>query len=391
MNEPFGKYAQIYSAFLDAGVPLIALGHRGKYCYNETAVLSRLMTLTLIEAAMDWAQLNLGAVTHQVDMPDANPMRFADLDVDRWDPIIDLSPYSIRVRRQGQTTRAHYWFRLRDDVPMKAKKDRRGWEVVTWNTVLPGSTHPDGTSYLLETLVGSEWVEWDGEPFRIEDLPVLNPFDYLPEILPPQHRQGRVVAKHGVPWVKASGTYETRMDKARFYLKRRAWASISGRNGHTALLIVMCNLRLYHGLSQTDAFRLFREVYDSRCRYRSGHHCPWNDEALRHKWDQAGKPKAFPTLGINDPKAQAKAAAMTLRNQVRDYLADATENGGTSNPTELRTAFVAWRDGGDVTATAFGRAVHACTGIRATTSGGPRRYVGFHLRGSGLGSTSFSP
>ena len=371
------RYGNVFQAFLSAEVPLIKLKPGDKRPFSPTAVMSRLATLSAVETALQ-ASANIGAVTHLAAMPGANPLRFADLDVDRWDPKIDLSPYSIRVRREGQDERAHYWLRLPGNVPMITAKDARGWDILTWNTVMPASVHRDGSTYLLERRAESEWIGWEGDSFSVLGLPEVDPFAFLPPI---QRKPKKVLTPGpGVAWKRTTGTPFTRLRKAEHYLRHEARSSVSGQHGHDALLVVVCNLRLFHGLDWPIAYRLLRECYDGKCLDDQGRHYPWTDEELRHKWDEAGKPEAYPNLALTDPKTIARAAANALQKEVRTFLDQCTDQNGDCEPTTLRHAFIAWRGGALVNPTAFGRAVHACLGGASDTSGGGRRYQGCRLK-----------
>lgn len=387
---------RIYKAFLEAGIPLVGLLEGTKQLFHNSAPESLLLDLHHLEAAMD-VGANVGAITHQKDLPGANPLGFWDLDIDGPDHGLDLSPFTYRVRREGEAVRAHYLARLPDPgVPLTASYKGKDYDLCTWNTVMPGSVHKDGTVYELEHLEDGEWVRWDGEPFSIHMLPVVDPERYRVQVNQRQVKRPSNVhilqtnpmkVSKLVVWVAASGSQVTRTKMARNYLRYYAWRSVSGRNGHDALLVAVTNLRLFHRLEQTLALEMIKEHFNPRCLDLLGNPSPWSDAEIIHKWNEAGKPGAYPTLGVRNPKAQAKEARLILEGEVTEFLGNFTQQGGRSNPTELRLAFIAWRGGEDVNETAFGRAVSKATGVRTTRPNGRRVYQGFQLTESGLGFT----
>ena len=174
-DSHYRRYDRIYKAFLEGGVPLAGLMEGTKQIFHNSAPESLLLDLSYLEAAMD-AGANVGGITHQKDLPGINPAGFWDLDIDGPDHGLDLSPFTFRVRRQGEMVRAHYWARLPDPtVTLEASYKGKDYDLATWNTVMPGSVHESGTIYELEYLEGGEWVSWDGEAFALELLPVVDP------------------------------------------------------------------------------------------------------------------------------------------------------------------------------------------------------------------------
>ena len=324
-------------------------------------------------------------------------MGFWDLDIDGPDHGIDLSPFSWRVRRDGETIRAHYFARLPNPaVPLEASYKGKDYDLCTWNTVMPGSVHESGTVYELEYLEDGVWVQWDGEAFSIDMLPVVDPEQYRSQVNQRVTKRPSNVnllqtkpkkAKKQVVWVAATGSQVTRTKMARNYLRYYAWRSISGKNGHDALLVVVTNLRLFHRLEQSVALEMVKEHFNPRCQDLHGNLCPWSDAEITHKWNEAGKPGAYPTLGEKHPRARAKVARLMLEGEVAEFLGQFTQDGGTTNPTTLRLAFIAFRGGEDVNATAFGRAVSKAAGVQTTTPNGKRVYQGFSLTEAGMGFT----
>jgi len=395
-DSHFRRYDRIYQAFLEGGVPLAGLLEGTKQLFHNSAPESLLLDLRYLEAAMD-AGANVGAITHQKDLPGINPLGFWDLDIDGPDHGLDLSQFTFRVRRQGETVRAHYWARQPDpSVPLEASYKGKDYDLATWNTVMPGSVHESGTVYELEYLEGGEWVPWDGETFTLDMLPVVDPEAYrAQENLRVPTTPGKVQplrtktknAKKLVVWVAATGSEATRIKMARNYLRYYAWKSVSGKNGHDTLMVAVTNLRLFHRLERTLALKLIHEHFNPRCVDLNGNPCPWSDAEIAHKWEQAGKPGAYPTRGVNNPKARAKEARIMLEGEVAEFLAKFTQEGGKANPTDLRLAFIAQRGGEVVDETRFGRAVSKVMGIRTTTPNGKRVYQGFSLTEAGLGLT----
>lgn len=395
-DSHYRRYDRIYKAFHDAGVPLAGLQEGTKRLFHKSAPQSVLRDLHQLEAAMD-AGLNVGAITHQENLPGINPLGFWDLDIDGPDHGLDLTPFTWRVRREGEMVKAHYLARLPDpSVPLAASLKGKDYDLATWNTVLPGSVHKTGTVYELEYLEGGEWVPWDGESFSIDMLPAVDPELYRSQenqrheqhpsnVHPLQIK--KKAPKQPPVWVEASGTLPSRIKMARTYLRTHSWKSISGMNGHSALLVVMTNLRLFHCLDQSLALAMVKDYFNPRCVDKQGNPSPWSDAELLHKWKQAGRSGAYPTLGVKHPRALAKVASLKLESEVAEFLGHVTQPGGRSNPTLLRLAFIAYRGGEVVDETPFGRAVSAVTGIRTTTPGGPRVFQGFQLTEAGLGLT----
>ena len=395
-DSHYRRYDRIYQAFLEAGVPLAGLLEGTKQLFHNSAAESLLLDLRYLEAAMD-AGANVGAITHQKDLPGTNPMGFWDLDIDGPDHGLDLSPFNWRVRREGETVRAHYFARLPDPtVPLAASLKGKDYDLCTWNTVMPGSVHETGTVYELEYLEGGEWVGWDGELFSLDMLPMVDPEPFRSQVnwrvnKPPsnvnllQTKPKKVKKK--VVWVSATGTQATRTKMARNYLRYYAWRSISGRNGHTALLVVVTNLRRFFCIEQPVAMNLLKDLYNPRCIDLQGNPYAWSDAEITHKWNEAGKADAYPTLGVNHPRARAKEARLILEGEVAEFLDGFTHQGGAVNPTTLRLAFIAYRGGEVVEETPFGRAVSQVTGKPTATPGGKRVFQGFHLTETGLGFT----
>lgn len=399
--EQFTRYAPVYKMLLDAGTPIMGLSKGKKLPWNLTAPKSRLNDLYQIEAALDWGGLNLGGVTHQEAMPGINPHGIANLDIDAEDHGLDLSPFSLMVRRTGEASRAQYWFRVADPARQLVFSPHGTHDVCTWNFVLPGSVHQSGSLYELWIKEAGEWVPWDGQALDLDMLPILDPDQFRVSHRPPPPdgaesdegklrrrlvtlRSSRRRREAPTIVVKATGLFPTRIKKAKFYLRHGAWRSIAGMQGHTALMVATANLRLYFDLPKDIGLSLLKDLFNPRCADIHGNPAPWSDAELEHKWKEAGKPGIYSTLGAADPRAVAKKRSNDLTAEVRAFLVAFTIQEGICNPTILRDAFIVWRGGEEVTQTAFGRAVSAVTGVRSTKPGGVRIYRGFRLSSDGL-------
>jgi len=350
---------------------------------------------------MDWAGRNLGGVTHQAEMPDANPFGIANLDIDSEGLDFDLTPFHLMIRRRGVTNRAQYLFRVMDPASQLVFSPHGTHDVCTWQFVLPGSVHETGSLYELWIKEEGEWVLWEGQTLDLSLLPVLDPDQYrVTPDLPAQMdskanaamaprrlkvvRRSRRTRDTPTVLVKASGSLKSRIAMAKFYLKRIAWRSVSGFRGHNALLVAAANVRLFHDLPKEIGIRLLKDHFNPKCIDRAGNPAPWSDKEIEHKWNQAGKPGMYSTLGASAPKAVAKVRAVSLQVEVEKFLAAFTVPGGRCNPTLLLDAFLVWRCGEEVNATAFGRAVTKATGIPSSSPGGPRMRIGFSLSSDGL-------
>jgi len=207
------------------------------------------------------------------------------------------------------------------------------------------------------------------------------------ELLPVTSKDQLEKATQGSPkgrtkrpiWVIATGTLITRTKKARFYLQKTAWVPTEAENRQKSLLVIACNLRLYHWLPMNLSIAMVMEHYNPRCKDSSGMPAPWTLEEISAKFQRAGGRKMYPTLGVSDPKAKQMCAVHNLEKEVKRFIRYRTVEGGSCTPLDLRNAFISFRDGVEVNATAFGRAVAAVTGIRTITPFGKRIYRGFHV------------
>lgn len=189
--------------------------------------------------------------------------------------------------------------------------------------------------YELEFLEDGEWVQWDGEAFSIDMLPVVDPEKYRSQVNQRVAKRPSNVnllqtkpkkAKKQVVWVAATGSPATCTKMARNYLCYYAWRSISGKNGHDALLVVVTNLRLFHRLDQPLALDMIKQHFNPRCIDLQGNPCPWSDVEITHKWNEAGKPGAYPTLGEKHPRARAKEARLILEGEIAEFLGQFTQD-----------------------------------------------------------------
>jgi hypothetical protein len=399
--EQFIRYAPFYRFLFDLDVPIEVVTSRTKRIVFGTALKSRLMTLHHVEAALDWAGQSLGGVTHQSDMPGINPHGVANLDIDHEGLGFDLSPFKLMIRRTGESTRAQYLFRVPEPASQLNGSQHGTHDVCTWLFLLPGSIHKTGSLYELWIKEDGEWQPWDGQELSLEMLPVIDPDQFrvtpsLPalEVLgieaskkPRQMiaiRRSRRTRQAPSVFVTATVSFETRIVKAKYYLRYQAWRSVSGIRGHSSLLVAASNLRLYFCLPKHICLSLIKEHFNPRCLDSDGKPAPWSDKEIEHKYEQAGKPGMYPTLGEADIKAVCKVRANDLRAEVQKFLMEYTVEGGACNPTMLRDAFLVWRGGVDVTQTAFGLAVSKATGIKSSHHLGHRVYRGFQLSTAGL-------
>ena len=175
-------------------------------------------------------------------------------------------------------------------------------------------------------------------------------------------------------WVHATGRRITRIKKARTYLRKRAWIPEQAHERHTALFIVMGNLRLYHQLPVDWALNLVMEHYNPRCV-----DAPFTDEEIRTEYRRAGQPGMYPTLGVSDPRAIKKEARLELQKEIRRFSRRHLAPGGSCTPASVLEAFIAFRGGVPISNVVFGRELAAVTGIRRKTPFGVPTYPGIHL------------
>lgn len=399
--EQFTRYAPFFQFLFDLDVPVEVVASRSKKIAHLDAPQSRLRSLLQVEAALDWAGQNLGAVTHQNEMPGVNRFGVANLDIDYEGHGFNLSPFKLMIRRTGETSRAQYLFRVSDAETQLNGTHHGTHDVCTWLFILPGSIHKSGSLYELWIKEGEDWVLWDGQTLSLDLLPILDPDQYRitlneSELMklgidlvkqpkkPVVLKRKRSTRAAPIIWVAATGEFKTRIKKARYYLKHWAWRSQSGMRGHSALIVAAANLRLYFCLPKGIAIKMLKKYFNPRCVDSHGNPSPWSDKELEHKWDQAGVKGMYPTLGETDIRAVQKVRANSLQAEVQKFLAEYTVEDGTCNPTLLREAFLVWRCGEAVSETAFGRAVSTVTGIRSSSPAGVRVYKGFSLSSQGL-------
>lgn len=186
-------------------------------------------------------------------------------------------------------------------------------------------------------------------------------------------------------WVPATGTPNTRIKKARFYLKAKAWVPADPREGDKAMLVVVCNLRRYHQLSAAMTLILIQEHYNPRCITRGGHSWGWSSQDILKKYSQAGKRGMYPTLGVEDPKAKVKANKMEIHRQLKAFWKKHVVPGGRCTPAEVRDAFIRFRGGEAITPNMLSRVIKAVTGNEPVRPFGEKFYRGFHIAETDLG------
>lgn len=187
------------------------------------------------------------------------------------------------------------------------------------------------------------------------------------------------ISKRTPVWVPASGGVNSRIKKAKFYLRHRAWVPESNQQGDKAYLVVLCNLRRYHRLTAETSLVLVREHYNPRCIAADGTMWGWDDASILKKYRQAGGRGMYPALGISDPKAKRRAARLELESQVRLFFRKCIVLDGSCTPAAVREAFQRFRGGEPINERSFGKAFTAVTGIRPSRPFGRRLYRGIHI------------
>ena len=196
----------------------------------------------------------------------------------------------------------------------------------------------------------------------------LHPSPAAPPALQPKPRPKRPI------WVTATGRRITRIKKARAYLRKRSWVPEQAHERHTALFIVMGNLRLYHQLPINLALSMVMEHYNPRCL-----DAPFTGDEIRAEYRRAGLTGMYPTLGVSDPRAKKKEARLALQKEIRRFHRTSMAPGGSCTPASVLEAFIAFRGGVPISNVVFGRAFAVVTGIRRKTPFGVATYPDVHL------------
>lgn len=218
---------------------------------------------------------------------------------------------------------------------------------------------------------------------QTKDIHLTNRVDPKSAISPDTHTPGKTPV-----WVSATGTWRTRVKKARYYLCQAAWVPASAEGQSKALFIVVCNLRRYFRLQGPFTAILIQEHYMPKLASRVAEFQPWTVADILEKYRLAGKRGMYPTLGVSDPRAKKKAEKIALHKEVRAFIKRHVVPGGSCTPQELLTTFIAYRGGTIVNSNAFGRAVVAITGVKSVTPFGKRTYRGFQLSETAKGLTT---
>lgn len=182
----------------------------------------------------------------------------------------------------------------------------------------------------------------------------------------------RTGTRERLPWVPATGTLETRLGKATFYLLHEFDYEQARSFDHPvmALAKAVCNLRHYHRLPLEDGVRLVQEHFNPRAGDT------WSPEGIRLAWDLV---EPFtPSLGLRDEKARAQRQARLLEDLVVDLIAW-TVPGGRVLDKDLLRVFRQWNPDFEITGNAFSRTVKAVTGMGKLRSNGKDFWVGFQL------------
>jgi hypothetical protein len=151
------------------------------------------------------------------------------------------------------------------------------------------------------------------------------------------------------------------------------------------MLVAVCNLRRYHKLGAAMTVILIQEHYNPRCITQGGHSWGWSSQDILKKYSQAGKRGMYPTLGVEDPKAKAKATKMLLHRQVKAFWKKHVVLDGCCSPAEVREAFIRFRGGEAVTPNMLSRVIKAVTGNEPVRPFGKKIYRGFHIAETHLG------
>ncbi len=207
---------------------------------------------------------------------------------------------------------------------------------------------------------------------------MTDPIPLQPQASLPAEAQPRTRPKRPI-WVSATGRRVTRVKKARVYLRRHAWVPGKPEERHSALFIIMGNLRRYHRLPVDLALSMVQEHFNPRCVAADGSPQPYRDEEIRNQYRRAGMRGIYPTLGVSDPRAVKAEARKALREEIRRFVRSRLASGGSCTPAGVLDAFIAFRGGVPISAVDFGRELAALTGIRRTTPFGKPAYRGVHL------------
>lgn len=218
---------------------------------------------------------NLGRVAYLAALPGHNPHGIEVIDLDSDDHGLDLAPFTgLMTRRTGESARHHLWF-LRPNPHLPRTGSRKGsklnpdgaYEVMPWNSVLPGSIHPNGSIYELYVWKNGLWTLWDGqEPLTLLDrLPLIDPDPYRPV------KAGKIIdftsnPKKNEKFFTNSDCLEDRKRSARQYIRGligRGFVSRSGYGGRSTLAKVASHLMAFHCLPIETALEYLTEpLYD---------------------------------------------------------------------------------------------------------------------------------
>lgn len=137
------------------------------------------------------------------------------------------------------------------------------YDLMPWNTVLPGSIHPDGSLYELYLWRGGQWELWDGrEPLDLQHrLPVVDPEPYRP-MRQGIHLNQESSAADNRPFLTHPGTLADREYAARNYVRamiRLGIVSRSGKGGRSTLAKITSHLMAYLCLPLETALRYLTE------------------------------------------------------------------------------------------------------------------------------------
>jgi len=293
------RYKPLYEELCRLGAPPIVLGRLDK----KPAFGS--VPQSLVGNASEACEAlrngyNLGRVAYLESLRSHNPYGIEVLDLDSSDHGLDLTPFTgLMTRRAGERDRCHLWFR-RPSPHLPRKGARKGskalpdgaYDLMPWNSVLPGSVHPNGSTYELYVWRDGGWVIWDSrEPLNLlERLPLVDPEHYRP-----QRTGGMFDLVSGQlnehPFLTHPGKLSDREYAARFYVRgllRSGVVSHAGKGGRATLAKVASHLMGYLQLPLETAFRyLTQPLYDwgwGRGRECGIETCP--DDQRARRWNQ---------------------------------------------------------------------------------------------------------
>jgi len=212
-------------------------------------------------------------------------------------------------------------------------------------------------------------------------LPVIqNPTSNSGAIFRPRHHHTLMLlrsgSKHRLPYKVATGSHETRLKQAAFYLSvvkdddpELFLQSVD--QAVIALGIIVCNLRNFYLLSQDETVDLMKTHYLTK----HGHAWTWGEIRLIH--DEV---ESFtPTLGLLDEDAIAAQEKHSREENLTDIVLYLKPEGRISFQS-IMTLYQEWfPDDTKVNRKNLGDAIKAVTGLKSTSYRGKTHYIGMSL------------